>query len=617
MLQYPAPGLLDPEVPVGQMLAQRGLFEGPVNTVNPQLYARTVRGKADVTRSTATLQAGAEVDTDTYFGRFVASYWQQSTAVTSVRATLRYRSAGHLRVDIVAGDSAGKGRTVATGTVSGEGVFHLTAAIADFLDGGALWLRFRALGGEAHIQAVGWTIPEPDRRAPLAIAICTFNRPVDCAKTIKALASDDLVVDSLANVIVVDQGTALVCDQPEFDEVSKRLGSRLLYLRQPNLGGAGGFTRGLVEATARLDDPDVILMDDDITCEPETVLRLSAFAASTLEPTLVGAQMLSLMRPDRLHVSAERANLAKLQAGRWAPYAWHNTSMVKKRQNLRVDAEYNAWWTCLIPAAAVRQTGLPIPMFFQWDDIEFGLRAKERGFPTVTLANAGVWHADFDRKDRDDWAKYFSIRNSLIAAAIHSDIDSKALSKRLGREILRYLVSMQYGLALTTIRGVEDFLAGPEILADGGASALPAIRAERAKYPETIMHPASRIPGVTAAEMTTWLQASSPKDGLIDVVLAKRLLNQRRGRTIRGVIRLPAAEASWWHASLFEHVVVTDLSQGGVRVRRRDPEALRALTHRTRRLIKNFREDAPTVAQRYRDSLPELTSEENWKRLFG
>jgi galactofuranosylgalactofuranosylrhamnosyl-N-acetylglucosaminyl-diphospho-decaprenol beta-1,5/1,6-galactofuranosyltransferase len=62
---------------------------------------------------------------------------------------------------------------------------------------------------------------------------------------------------------------------------------------------------------------------------------------------------------------------------------------------------------------------------------------------------------------------------------------------------------------------------------------------------------------------------------------------------------------------------VTDLSQAGVRVRRRDPHALRTLTRRTRKLIKSFRDDAPAVAQRYRDAMPELTSEHNWKRLFG
>ena len=67
-----------------------------------------------------------------------------------------------------------------------------------------------------------------------------------------------------------------------------------MYLRQPNLGGAGGFSRGLYEVSSIADHANVILMDDDILCEPETVLRLNAFANLTPTPTIVGAQMLYL-----------------------------------------------------------------------------------------------------------------------------------------------------------------------------------------------------------------------------------------------------------------------------------------------------------------------------------
>ncbi|MFC4754448.1 hypothetical protein [Dietzia aurantiaca] len=60
---------------------------------------------------------------------------------------------------------------------------------------------------------------------------------------------------------------------------------------------------------------DVLLMDDDVRVEPETVLRLFAFAAVTREPMLVGAQMMCLFNPDCLLVSAERTHLAELRGG--------------------------------------------------------------------------------------------------------------------------------------------------------------------------------------------------------------------------------------------------------------------------------------------------------------
>ncbi|WP_454557257.1 glycosyltransferase, partial [Salmonella enterica] len=91
-----------------------------------------------------------------------------------------------------------------------------------------------------------------------------------------ALASDERVLALLDALYVVDQGTDPVESRELFQEVSKKFGSRLQYLRQANLGGAGGFTRGLYEASAAGPHADVILMDDDILCEPESVLRLSA-----------------------------------------------------------------------------------------------------------------------------------------------------------------------------------------------------------------------------------------------------------------------------------------------------------------------------------------------------
>ncbi|MFC5099462.1 glycosyltransferase family 2 protein [Kibdelosporangium philippinense] len=104
--------------------------------------------------------------------------------------------------------------------------------------------------------------------------------------------------------------------------------------------------------------------------------------------------------------------------------------LTKTLPHKRVTAGYNAWWSCLIPAEVIEKCGLPLPMFFQWDDIEYGTRAGRNGFATVTLPGAAVWHADFAWKDWDDWARYFSLRNSLITSALHWDgFDGKTAAK--------------------------------------------------------------------------------------------------------------------------------------------------------------------------------------------
>ncbi|WP_181062470.1 glycosyltransferase [Nocardia cyriacigeorgica] len=596
-----------------RLVLQRGIFTGPSPKVSDELYA-VVKGRSTRERQTLRLEKGALAHTNTYFGRFAASYWQRWTTVTAVEATMMLEVANKARVRLVASDIAGHRRIIASADVEASGPLTLSAPLDQYVDGGALWLEFDAVGAELGISELTWTTAAPERVRPVAIAICTFNRAEDCAHTVAALASDPVVLAAIDAVYVVDQGTDLVQDRPLFQQTLPVFGDKLRYIRQPNLGGAGGFTRGLYEVSGANEHADVILMDDDILCEPETVLRLNAFANLTVEPTLVGAQMLFLLNPDYLNVGAEEVHLDKLMHGQKVPKALRNTSMLKKNQERRVDAGYNAWWTCLIPAEVVKKIGLPIPIFFQWDDVEYGVRAREHGFVTVTLPNAAVWHADFYWKDFDDWARYFSTRNSLIVCAMHTDLDGKAITRQLFRNLAEHLVAMQYGLAHTTLQGIEDFLRGPQVLRDGGIEALAAARTSRGEYAETMKHPAA-TPPVSSAEIQIRRAGGEPSRLL--AVLVKRAITQWTGRTQHGIVGVTREDAHWWHVSLFDHVVVTDASQSGVRVRRRDKATARKLLLRTIRVLRRLRRELPALQQQYRAAMPELTSRANWERLYG
>ena len=58
-------------------------------------------------------------------------------------------------------------------------------------------------------------------------------------------------------------------------------------------------------------------------------------------------------------------------------------------------------------------------------------------------------------------------------------------------------------------------------------------------------------------------------------MLAKRFVFQWLGRTIPGPVAIAAEDNQWWHVSIFDHAVVTDASQSGVRIRRRDKQKLK------------------------------------------
>ncbi|TNC28806.1 glycosyltransferase family 2 protein [Amycolatopsis alkalitolerans] len=591
-------------------LVQRTFFAPPRDLEPGELYYTAERGVAVAERRLIRVGPHGRVSTNTYFGRFPAAYWQRWTHAEQVFVTFEVHGGGLVR--LMASDTAGIQRavdSVRVGTPEPRAC-RLRAALNQFADGGAFWLELSTGDVPLTVEDVRWTVPGPRRTRGAVVAICTYNRADDCLVTLRTLAGDAECVAVLDAVYVVDQGADPVCSREGFAAVSDELGPALRYLRQQNLGGAGGFSRGLYEATAGAPDrwPDVLLMDDDIALEPDTVLRMIAFAAHTATPAIVGGQMLQLLHPDRLHVGAERTELPRLRAGRPVPEALHNADLTEKNQDIRVDAEYNAWWSCLIPAEALAKLGYPLPIFFQWDDIEYGLRARAAGIPTVTMPGFGVWHADFSWKDWDDWARYFSLRNALIVSALHGEFDVRATARFLFAELWRYLVSMRYGLARTLIFAVEDFLRGPECLADGGAQAVAEVRKLRAEHRETVVQPSCgapvlpvRLPGPTPS-----------KPGL---VLLKRVLWHLVGRS-SGDATIAARYNHWWHVSLFDTAVVTDPTQSGVRLRRRDQAQLRAIAYQGTRVVWRFAREARRAQSRYRHSLPELTGRPNWTRLF-
>lgn len=607
----------------GRLLVARGPFTGPSGLVPDDLYAEVLHGNARRERTRILLTPGTLVTTNTYWGRLHATYWQRWTSVGEVRVELHASGTG--RVRLMASDTNKVPRTVDVATVEGRDAdVVLTGAIDRFLDGGGMWLEMVTDVGELTVSDVRWSVPRPGPSRPTSMTICTFNRVDDCLATLQALADDPEALSLLELVRVVDQGTDPLESRDHFAAVAAGLGTSLRYQRQPNLGGAGGFTRGLYEATAGApeSDHDVLLMDDDVLLEPEIVVRLTAFAACTTHPTIVGGQMLNLLHPDHIHITAEYAQPEKLTVGLPVPGAMSEAHLLGRDerrlpivQDRRVDTEYSGWWSCLIPAAIVRAIGYPLPLFFQWDDVEFGYRAREHGFPTVSLPGAAVWHADFGWKDWDEWHRYFNQRNGLITAALRTGFDVRTVCSTVVELLAKYLVAMQYGLAATLLKAVDDFLEGPSVLDDGSAAAAAEIRRIRSAYPETKAVPITEL-GLDFRETQVHL-APPGKPSKMMLTWVKRALFQATGRVPFRTGMVPAGEAHWWHVSLFERAVVTDMAETGVRVRTRDRERQHELSRRGVHAVRRLWSEGPAAAQRWRDAAPRLTGRENWARLYG
>src|SRR6185437_8080062 len=134
----------------------------------------------------------------------------------------------------------------------------------------------------------------------LVAGYCTFNRASLLLANVAALLEDTEVAEVLARVAIVDQGEQRVRAHPDYALLAESAGDRLQLVEQDNFGGAGGFTRCLLEATDMGNATHVLLMDDDAVIEPECVLRAAAFLSLARQDLAVGGYMLDQRRPREL-----------------------------------------------------------------------------------------------------------------------------------------------------------------------------------------------------------------------------------------------------------------------------------------------------------------------------
>lgn len=593
---------------------------------------RTTTGRTAevVSRRSLTVPDASRVSFASYFNAFPASYWKRWTSVDEV--ALHFAAQGVGRVDLYRSKPNGdvvhlQGKQLDTGDQPAELEFRVS--LAPFEDGGWIWFDVATRNGSLTVSNGAWTVDRALPEQRVALAITTFNRPADCVHALATLAEDPDVRDHVAAVFVIDQGHVHVRDHPEFAATAEQLGDRLIVLDQPNLGGSGGFTRGMFEAMTSTDVDHVLLLDDDVRIEPDSVLRVNAFASAATSPVIVGAQMLNLQAPARLHAMGEIVDLHNCY---WRPapgsvfeHDFAKQALLDQRLlHRRIQANYNGWWMCLIPRAVIEHVGLPLPLFIKWDDAEYSLRAEARGYPTVSLPGAAIWHMPWtDKNDATDWTAYFHMRNRLITMALHSPYDVRCTLVTDGlRKIFKHLMSMQYSTVALHLTAIEDFLAGPAGLFESLRSALPRMRELRQRYDDARTAPsAQQFPAASMDPVRVERMMQPPVNPA--VIAAKAMV--RIGHHLcapdpaaleRPQVNVPARSALWFLLGALDSATVSQADGAGVAFRRRDHREFRRLVSRTVAVYTRLVDEWPTASQTYRDALPSLTSFDAWRVAF-
>ncbi len=586
------------------------------------------------TRTTLEIGAESEVSFATYFNAFPASYWRRWSVLGSV--VLRVELTGSARVDVYRSKATGAritvGGTEAVSTEDGKpAVVEFEVELAPFEDGGWVWFDITT-DTKVTVHSAGWYAPTPaPGRADVAIGIPTFNRPADCVSALAALTSDPLVDEVISAVIVSDQGAKQAKDHPGFADAAAALGDRLTVRYQPNLGGSGGYSRVMYEALKNTDCEQILFMDDDIRIEPDSILRALAFNRFAKTPTLVGGQMLNLQEPSHLHVMGEMVDSANFMwTGAINTEYDHNFAKYpladeeEERSKLlhrRIDVDYNGWWMCMIPRQVAQELGQPLPLFIKWDDAEYGLRAAEHGYPTVTLPGAAIWHMAWsDKDDAIDWQAYFHLRNRLVVAALHWDGKISGLILSHLKATFKHLLCLEYSTVAIQNKAMDDFLAGPDHIFSILESALPDVRKLREQFPDAVvLESATALPAPSDKKWRRKVSIpTNPPAILIRLTggVLHQLSQHNPEHHIRPQVNVATQDARWFSLCKVDGVTVTTADGRGVVYRQRDRakmfELLRESVIRQIKLGRKFNK----MRKVYRKALPELTSTERWESVL-
>lgn len=444
-------------------------------TTEPMLYVRS-NGDVVLGDGTARLSAGADLSFDTSFGVFAAGRWKRLSVVGALQVTVNAHGSG--RIELVGvrsrvssripglADIARRERVVASAGISPSG--KTTLEVPEFLKSviGTYFIRVSAEQTDVVVIGGEWsTTTAPPHEVRLSLSITTFNRQDYVKPTVAKVLQLVESLDSLRGhlrILVVDNASNITFDAaPD---------APLTVVSNPNLGGAGGFARGIIYLRDEGWSTHVLLMDDDITLEPEALVRTFALFAYARDPKLcIHGAMLS-----------EEQAWMQFEAG--SKYRWRSLyplraigreeDLRERRLALRDAYEkkfaYTAWWYTAFPISITRDN--PLPIFVRGDDVGFGL--MHTGRHSVTLNGVIVWHADFGLKNNPS-SLYYEKRNfAIVDTLVFDNHHWWHLARRFIALSFRNLFSMRYASVEYMIKGVRAYLDGPMALMATDHSAL-------------------------------------------------------------------------------------------------------------------------------------------------
>ncbi|WP_373170996.1 glycosyltransferase family 2 protein [Bifidobacterium adolescentis] len=450
-----------------------------------------------------------------------------------------------------------------------------------------------------------------------------IERNIDLVKN-QIIGSNDSIADHF-HMYVMDNGRTL--------DAEKLSGDRIQVIPNDNVGGAGGFTRGMI--TAMEQNPkatNILLMDDDVAVSPESIKRtynlLRILKPEHREDMISGAMLNYEIGEDQWEDIGNMTQQGTF-AGCKPPlrltlfedliYNEMYTPTKWQRNNM-----YAAWWYCCIPISVIEKNGLPLPVFVRCDDAEYGIRCKT-GF--ITMNSLCVWHMSFFERYNAAVERYQTTRNTMIAQATCGMAPGADFMRELHNNIRLELKKFGYANAELCLDAFEDFLKGPSFIKKPGQAEQSFMAANRNKEQlvdfATLQAQANQDPELAGFDIKEidrqLIEGDKPRslpERLEDLITDNNQRYIKKDGTGYAVIPLqgwlyPAGAIRGKHK-----LVVLDWYNRKGTIRVKDVKRYQQIKKRYARDLKYYKANIERIRKEYAEARSELTSLEYWKNYL-
>ncbi|MBR3226135.1 MAG: glycosyltransferase [Atopobiaceae bacterium] len=587
---------------------------------HPQIAVRTVCGSATYDANDGELVARGDVDFTTYLNALSIGKWRQYANVGGVclRLELRGDAATVYGTCLRPGSAEVERGSAPLARIEPSDDWQMTDVSVPVPEGTHIVSFALVSEGEVRLRGGSWYTQVNEaaiNEVRLGIATTTFRKETYVTRNIEAIRTElfggsDGACDKF-HLFVVDNGRTLDAEALSDNNVT--------VIPNPNVGGSGGFARGMM-AALDADCTHVLLMDDDVRVFPESFKRtynLLSLVNERYAQAFVEGGMLNMEDPNILFedVATVKRDGMYYSVNRSVPIDTVEGMGAVEATDVELPRTYGAWWYCCIPTSVVRSKGLPLPLFVRCDDVEYGLRCEAT---FMTMNGICVWHERFEGRFKGSVDSYQLTRNFLIMAACDNLDKSivRAFMMRFRRTFHIFLRSMNYDTCDLMLDGLADYLKGPSFIAEADGEKLLMKNGKKNEPLVDVEELDSQIIG--AAKPDHRYLAAERDRGM----LLKTLEMIPHDRHVLPDVLLSKDPAPMYFSrgayparKTMRHSVLVAYDRTGKKahIRTMDRARWARLRERMHVLMAEYRKRNNEVVAEYRDAMPYLTSREFWE----